>query len=119
MKYLILFLVFLFSINIAHAYRTEVGFSELPLELMFVAMCESNANQKARGPFGEIGVMQILPSVWLKKSKELGFNIYDFNGNVAFGLYLWEQYGLKPWYASRHCWKPLLSATYRQIALAN
>ena len=81
-----------------------ITFNELPIELQFVSLCESNAKQSARGPYGEIGLMQI-NKIHIPTAKKLGLNVYDASDNLKFALYLYEKNGLKDWYSSRKCWQ--------------
>lgn len=108
-----LFLFFMFST--AHAQETT--FFDLPIELQFVALCESGGKQSARGPFGEIGIMQIHPKYHLARAKSLGLNIYNANDNMAYALILYAEQGLKPWNASKKCHGPLTALSLARGAL--
>ncbi len=113
MKYAII-LVFFLLWTPAHAMLPlEMGFSEMPLELQFVALCESGGKLNAIGPYGEIGLMQIHPKYHAKTSKALGYNIYDPNGNMAYGFYLYKMNGLKDWFPSKSCWQKAMK-TFQQ-----
>ncbi len=86
-------------------------FADTPI-LAAIAGCESHNRQYARD--GEVlrgeknkfdvGVMQINELYHLEDSKELGYNIYTIDGNVAFARHLYEKFGAKPWMSSSPCW---------------
>ena len=95
--------------------KLEITLAELPIEMQFIALCESGARQHYKngslvlGPFKEVGVMQIHP-VHFKRAKELGYNIYTGIGNMAFAHnVLYKENKLKDWEASAKCWKPKLT----------
>ena len=86
-------------------------FSDVPI-MAEVARCEStfrhydeNGNV-LRGVVNrsDVGVMQINEYYHLKRSKELGINIYSIEGNVEYARYLYDKQGLQPWRASSRCW---------------
>ena len=99
-----------------------ITFQELPLQLQFVSIRESGAKQYREngrlviGPFGEIGFLQIHP-IHFKEAKKLGYDIYDPNDNMAFGLLLYKKEGLKPWSASLKCYKKLSYSSFVRGAL--
>lgn len=88
----------------------EMTFFELPIELQNIALCESRAKQEARGPYGEVGILQIHPKYHREKAERLGFNIFSAKGNMAYGYYLAITEGLSPWLASKKCWLPNILA---------
>ena len=69
-----------------------------------MALCESGGRQSARGPYGEIGLLQIHPKYHLKRARSLGYDIYSGTGNMAYGMLLYQENGLRDWYATKHCW---------------
>ena len=113
----VLFLLFLVPFS-----SSAITFQELPLQLQFVSICESGAKQYREngrlviGPFGEIGFLQIHP-IHFKEAKKLGYDIYDPNDNMAFGLLLYKKEGLKPWSASLKCYKKLSYSSFVRGAL--
>ena len=86
--------------------EVSIGFSQMPLVLQKVAICESggkqhHANKKiVTGSAGEKGMMQIHP-VHFSNAKRLGFNLDDPNGNMAYAMWLHEREGLAPWTCAR------------------
>jgi len=56
---------------------------------------------------GDYGLFQINEKWWDKKAKELGFENYkdDWKENIQLGIWIYENYGKKPWNWSRTCWK--------------
>ena len=80
--------------------------------LVEIARCESEFRQfdkngkliRGRVNADDVGVMQINEFYHADKAKELGIDIHTLEGNVAFGKYLYEKYGSKPWSASKPCW---------------
>ena len=89
--------------------QLEITFADLPVELQLVTLCESKAKQEARGPYGEIGMLQIHPKYHLARAKSLGYDLYSPNGNMAYGFLLYTENGLAPWKSSRGCWLKQLS----------
>lgn len=87
--------------------------------LVEVARCEStfrhsNTEGKViRGRYNryDIGVMQINELYHADTAKELGLDLYDINGNLAYARWLYEREGLLPWKSSSKCWR-----TYPLIA---
>lgn len=87
---------------------------KVPIELQGAGKCESDNRQfdengnVLRGmykPHDDVGKYQINERIWLKKSIELGYDIYTEQGNTKMALWLYEKYGLLPWKASFNCWK--------------
>ena len=86
-------------------------FSDIPL-LVRIASCESHnrqLNSSGNVQRGEknrydLGVMQINELYHGDKAKELGYDLYSADGNVAFARYLYEKQGAKPWLSSSACW---------------
>ncbi len=96
----------------------ENYFSDIPI-MVDIAYCESRYRQTE--PDGsvfhgtinpsDIGVMQINEKYHAKEAKELGYNIYTLEGNMAFARYLYSKEGARPWLSSSACW-----AQYKNIA---
>ena len=84
----------------------------VPRVLENIAWCESrnrhfDKNGKVlRGTenFYDIGKYQINTQYWGIKAKKLGHDLFTEEGNEAMALYLFEEYGSKPWYHSSACW---------------
>ena len=110
-----MFFGFIIFASTASAESKSIKFIELPIELQYVALCESGADQHKdngkliRSHTNDIGIMQINLKVHFKQATELGFDVYNPNGNMAYGLYLYRKSGLAPWSASRACWKKHLA----------
>ncbi|MBU6370522.1 MAG: hypothetical protein KGH93_01915 [Patescibacteria group bacterium] len=87
-------------------------FKNTPI-LANIAGCESRFRQyDKRGNVlvgavnkGDIGVMQINTYYQGKKAAELGYDLDTPEGNMAYGKYLYEKEGTKPWDSSSACWK--------------
>jgi len=56
----------------------------------------------------DVGLFQINETYWLKKSLELGIDIYDLEGNIKMARHIYDTQGLSAWSASfKNCWKHL------------
>ena len=73
-----------------------------------IVNCESKGKQIARGHLAvvgvDIGVFQLNSHFHEVKAKEKGFDIYDEDDNIAYGLWLMKKEGTMPWKSSRLCW---------------
>lgn len=77
-----------------------------------IAFCESTFRQFAedgsplRGLHNasDVGLFQINEKYHLAKSRELGLNIYELEGNIAYALYLIKEEGIHHWNWSKPCW---------------
>lgn len=77
-------------------------FPEQPDLMVKVAQCESGLIPTAKGPTHDGGIFQIhVPS---HKDNLVGVDIFDPADNIAFARKLYDQGGLQPWSASKHCW---------------
>ena len=56
----------------------------------------------------DIGLGQINLPTWGAKAKELGFDLYIYDGNVAMSKWIFDHYGWKPLTYSKDCWKAYL-----------
>jgi hypothetical protein len=56
----------------------------------------------------DIGLGQINLPTWGAKAKELGFDLYTYDGNIAMSKWIFDHYGWKPWVYSKNCWKAYL-----------
>ena len=86
-------------------------FADAPI-MIAVASCESHfkhydsngAVHRGVQNNKDVGVMQVNEYYHLKRSKELGFDIYTVQGNTAYARYLYEREGTTPWLSSSACW---------------
>lgn len=77
-------------------------FPEQPDLMVRVAFCESSLRADAEGPTNDGGVFQIhRPS---HHARLEGVDLYDAAENIRFARELYDESGLRPWKASRHCW---------------
>lgn len=91
--------------------RVEEYFKDVPI-MIDVARCESqfrqhDANGNAlRGIVNsqDVGVMQINEKYHAATALKLGIDIYSLEGNLAYGRYLYETQGTRPWVHSSKCW---------------
>lgn len=94
-------------------------YSDIPI-LIDVAYCESRFSQfntdgsVTRGVVNpaDVGVMQINEKYHLETSIKLGLDIHTLEGNLAYGKFLYETQGTRPWEYSSHCWNKT-----REVAL--
>lgn len=85
---------------------------QIPPILQKIAICESHNHQfNADGSvhMGKInkldtGKWQINQKYWLKKSRELGYDIFTLEGNTKMAVWIYKNYGVSPWTWSRSCW---------------
>lgn len=77
-----------------------------------VARCESGYSQSAVSPTNDIGVMQINLRYNGERAKKLGYDIYQEDDNIRFGIYLILHDGLMQSYsASSKCWSKTFPPT--------
>lgn len=82
-----------------------------------IVQCESHTTHykddgnilRGRVDRDDLGVFQINERYHGKKSKELGFDIYEPEGNIGYGLWMLKNTGSQPWKASKHCWSKHLA----------
>lgn len=77
-----------------------------------VAICESGLRQFDSS--GEVlhgikvpsdtGILQINAQYHEAEAESLGYDIDSLGGNIQFGIWLYNQEGLRPWNASKYCW---------------
>jgi hypothetical protein len=90
-------------------------FKDAPI-MAKVAYCESTHTQfdsagvVHRGVVNskDVGVFQINEKYHLKRSKDMGIDIYSIEGNMEYARVLYEEQGLQPWSASKPCWGKFL-----------
>lgn len=83
--------------------------------LWSIAACESNLRQfRDDGAVltghvdpDDTGFFQINRRYHQNAADRLGFNIDTLEGNVSYGIWLYERQGTQPWTASEHCWRDL------------
>jgi len=91
--------------------RVEEYFKDVPI-MIDVARCESQFRQHdsngnvLRGIANsqDVGVMQINEKYHAATALKLGIDIYSLEGNLAYGRYLYETQGTRPWTYSSTCW---------------
>ena len=86
-------------------------FGDIPI-LAEVAFCESRFRQfngngavlrGVQNP-ADVGVMQINETYHAATAVRLGLNLHTLEGNMAYGRYLYETEGTRPWKYSSKCW---------------
>lgn len=84
-------------------------FADAPI-MVKIFECESgmrqfkNEDQVLISPTRDVGVSQINLKVHAQTARELGFDIYTTEGNLAYARYLYDMRGTRDWYMSRRCW---------------
>ncbi len=86
-------------------------YADTPI-LVDIARCESTFSQvdkegnvvRGRINKADVGVMQINEKYHAEKASELGYDLHNIDGNIAYAKYLYEKYGAQPWKASSKCW---------------
>jgi hypothetical protein len=53
----------------------------------------------------DVGSCQINLYYWGDEAESLGFDLNSEEGNIKMANYIYDNYGLTPWNASRHCWE--------------
>lgn len=99
--------------------QVKAYFTDTPI-LAEIAFCESryrqfdSNGQVLRGVENaqDVGVMQINEKYHLDTAQKLGLNLYTLEGNMAYGRYLYDTQGTKPWNYSSACW-----GKHREVAL--
>jgi len=72
-----------------------------------VAWCESRYDLDAYNPTNnshDIGLMQISQRYHSERAERLGYDLHNPYDNIRFAKVLYNENGLRDWYASRHCW---------------
>jgi hypothetical protein len=93
----------------------------VPAILQKIAFCESGNRQfqvnnselppvVLRGKQNplDVGRFQINEFYHLKTAKKLGMDIYTWEGNTQYALYLYSKNGTRDWNWSKSCWGQLL-----------
>lgn len=98
---------------------------ELPEILYKIALCESNNKQftpsgdivRGRANPADIGRFQINTYWNGEEAERLGYDLYTWEGNTAFALYLYEKNGTRDWNWSKPCWDRPLGVLLREKGL--
>lgn len=72
-----------------------------------VMACESNGNIEAYNPTNgshDNGLFQISDLYHGKRVRSLGLDVGNPADNIAYARILYDESGLQPWSASKHCW---------------
>ncbi len=91
-------------------------FKDIPVMIQ-VARCESQFRQTLadgsvlRGVVdsADTGVMQINKRYHSAAATQMGLNLDDLYGNLAYARHLYENEGTRPWNASSPCWGKTLA----------
>ena len=86
-------------------------FAETPV-LAEIVRCESTFRQvgkdgkvlRGESNKSDLGLLQVNEYYHGEKALDLGFDLSTVNGNLAYGKYLYDKEGTKPWSASEKCW---------------
>jgi len=76
-----------------------------------VMRCESGGDIEAYNPTNnshDNGLFQISDLYHGKRVRALGLDVGDPADNIRFARILYDEQGLQPWSASKHCWGPYL-----------
>lgn len=85
----------------------------LPPVMRRIALCESGGRQFTddglvlRGAVNpdDTGYFQINRKYHLAQALKLGADIDTIEGNISYGLWLYEHHGTTDWLASKKCWQ--------------
>jgi hypothetical protein len=72
-----------------------------------VMRCESGGNNDAYNPTNgshDNGLFQISARYHGQRMRDLGLKVDNPADNIAFARMLYDESGLQPWSASKHCW---------------
>ncbi len=94
--------------------------------MMSIALCEGRTHLLPNGKVvkgkvnsKDIGLFQINEKYHLKKSKELGYDIYSLSGNIRYAIHLLKTEGTKPWSASKKCWSKITNYQLSRFGLTD
>ena len=82
------------------------AFPDAPIMLK-VMKCESGYKTDAYNPTngsGDRGLFQVSTKYHGERVKRLGLDMTDPHDNIKFARLLYDEGGLQPWSASKHCW---------------
>ena len=91
---------------------SQIQVIDIPKILEKIAECESggihfdNNGQVIKGKINPLdtGKYQINLKYWGDEARQLGYNLFTFEGNTLMALWIYEHYGTKPWSWSKDCW---------------
>ena len=91
-------------------------FADTPI-LAEIARCESTFKQigtngkiiRGKVNSSDIGIMQINEYYHKAKATSLGYDLYTLEGNLAYGQYLYDKEGSRPWNSSSKCWSKTIN----------
>jgi hypothetical protein len=93
------------------ARQIKAVFADAPL-MVQVAKCESGLVHRENGVLFQNsdgssarGVFQVLMRVHKTQMHKMGLNPEHIDQYLTYVRHLYDQQGLKPWQASKHCWK--------------
>ena len=52
----------------------------------------------------DVGLAQINIPTWGAKARQLGLDLFTYDGNLAMAKWIFDHYGSKPWVYSEGCW---------------
>jgi len=88
------------------ALEIDTVFPDAPI-MHDVMRCESGGKIDAYNPTNnshDNGLMQISDRYHGERVRSLGLDVGDPSDNIAFARILFDESGLQPWSASKHCW---------------
>ena len=74
-----------------------------PFVMRAIAWCESRFDPDAEGPTDDHGLFQITSTTW--RDFKCRGNPYNSRENTECANRIFEESGLKRWWASSHCWR--------------
>lgn len=88
------------------AQEIDEAFPDAPI-MHKVMKCESGGNIEAYNPTNgshDNGLFQISAKYHGSRMRALGLDVGDPADNIAYARILYDESGLQPWSASKHCW---------------
>jgi hypothetical protein len=88
------------------AQEIDTVFPDAPI-MHDVMRCESGGNNDAYNPTNnshDNGLFQISAKYHGTRMRALGLDVGNPADNIAFARMLYDESGLSPWSASKHCW---------------
>ena len=84
----------------------KVTFSDFPLAMQKIFLCESGGRHDYRGNViisktEDIGIAQINKPIHNKTATSLGLNLYNVSDNLSYAYWLWQREGTAPWTCSK------------------
>lgn len=71
--------------------------------------CESNYVATAVSHTRDHGLLQINERAHKARMSREGYDLYNWQSSLEWGIKLLYEQGTAPWYSSRRCWLPILS----------